>query len=75
MSDRNRMTFDEDVKMLGLKLTPRQKAACRGLEAQGKRFCIDFGTRNAVAMWKAVNTLKLTREDKKFLSDCGIPCR
>jgi len=56
------MTFDSTVEMLGLKLTPQQVKAC----------CIDYGYENAVKMWKEMNTLPLTREDKKFLKDCGI---
>jgi hypothetical protein len=66
------MTFDSTKELLKLKLTPQQIKACRALEAQGKRFCIDYGYQNAVSMWRELNTLHLSREDKKFLKDCGI---
>jgi len=51
------MTTDETCRQLGLTLTPEQWRACRYLERQGQRFCIDFGTENAVekarAHWRA----------------------
>ena len=51
------MTTDETCRQLGLTLTPEQWRACRYLERQGQRFCIDFGYDNAVekarAHWRA----------------------
>jgi hypothetical protein len=42
---------------LGLELTPEQLKACRYLERNGQRFCIDFGYENAMEMardhWRA----------------------
>jgi hypothetical protein len=66
------MGVDETIERLGLEVGESQKAACRALEAQGLRFCIDFGYENAERIWNGLNAFYLTPEDIEFLSACGI---
>jgi len=66
------MNIDETIKRLGLEVGESQKAACRALEAQGLRFCVDFGYENAERIWNSLNAFDLTPEDTEFLSTCGI---
>ncbi len=42
------MTFEQTRRILKLRLSDQQVKACRFLEAQGFRFCVDYGYRNAV---------------------------
>ncbi len=40
--------FDEMRRMLKLRVTGAKEFACRYLESRGLRFCVDYGTDNAI---------------------------
>lgn len=42
--------FETTCQLIRLEVPEVISAACRYLEKRGKRFCIDFGTENAVEM-------------------------
>lgn len=42
------MSFIEIEKLLNLSVPPYKRFACLYLEGQGFRFCVDFGTDNAI---------------------------
>lgn len=46
-------------RLIKLKTTPEQDAACRYLESQGQRFLVDFGIENAFD--KAFENMEVTQ--------------
>jgi hypothetical protein len=44
------MNYQETCKLHGITLTPEQDWACAFLEWHGKRFCVDFGYKNAIEL-------------------------
>ena len=54
------MTTAMACKWMGIRLTTKQRLACRYLERVGQRFCVEFGYGNAVEKarehWRARRT-------------------
>ncbi len=57
------MTALRLCKILGLNLSAAQRRAFWYLELQGMRFCVEFGTENAV--WKAAQHRREKRWSKR----------
>ena len=70
------VTYEDTKRLLNLKTTRRIDAAARFLEFHGQRFCVDFGTKNAIDIAKSLkNRRKIPRlsvADVRILRKMGV---
>lgn len=63
-------SYERTLQLLDMRVTPEQHAAMRFLEREGLRFCVEFGTDNAVAIAREKwNTRRRERRQQKRIGN------